>query len=381
MSDPFGPRRARDIRSGAPSPPNFDTCSLGVQEQVTAVLGLAHRSQVNPIEDQNETYERIDLGDRVITKFIFGSRMLDAVTSTEPQYEVFPTSTRSNDLFSIIRELISFRIKQSEDGTKVYLAIFVGNDTRKLSFLNTADLQLGEYPRNTKGEIVCEVDLASAESLDEESLIIAARGLVDTIVDTTEVDRAPGLRAPSAEMIPMTLYIKNCSSANRTITKTIKVKWNSTHQDLTEKIEDAISPFVPDYMRCLVLWRSKIGSEEYGYTHVLPGKTLPEYAHAVDENMAAKITFCLRRPTLDNLVNDDAEILTDLPTLLEFNNSMEKVAAEVGAQKGRRIRALERNSTKGHASSEDQIGGHADAEETNDYYERHRRVWNESLHQ
>ena len=132
------------------------------------------------------------------------------------------------------------------------------------------------------------------------------------------------------------------------VPETVVVEANASLRLLAARVErrlrtymDGIDKAVPDYARCLIGWYIEVGTAVGGFQLLRSNKTLNDYSGLEEEELVAKVTIGLIKPTIDNIKSYPREMLATVPDPKTFNKYLRTIAqtAGEGHRKLRRSRA------------------------------------------
>ena len=112
---------------------------------------------------------------------------------------------------------------------------------------------------------------------------------------------------------------------------TIEIFNNATFEFMSKRFAQEIRDAVrPEYLSCLLIWTSEIGTDLAGYEAAAEDKILLQYPGSDEPIMTAKITAALMGGTVANLRRQDPEILSSIPPPHRFNRWMKGLASRAG---------------------------------------------------
>ena len=113
----------------------------------------------------------------------------------------------------------------------------------------------------------------------------------------------------------------------------IPIPRDADYEELTHEFFQIVRKYIfPEWLMCLVLWSTEIGSDTRGFERAEEGKTLDSYPGAGDRTMTGKISIGFMQPTANNLRSSEPKVLTELPTPQQFIKWMKALAESVGVQ-------------------------------------------------
>lgn len=282
------------------------------------------------------------------TVYVVDSRLVNVITDTRREVVIrLPATTAWERLEKVSLKVACQRIRRFPRawvGTAVTITRFVGSKAAPLAFSNTEGFSLGMYPRDTDGRIYFHIFLANrtvpisgmirlmrtTSAAEHTTLGIVAGGGNNSTgrpIQQTQVRR----RRPESKRISLEIRFPGLHGLDEMIPVTMAILPNANFGTLTTEFAKKIESVVkPEYLRCLLRWRSEIGTDEDGFKPAQAGKILSDYPGATRGQPVAKILAGLVEPTLQNLRREEPEMLKVIPSLGQFTEWMNRIGEKAG---------------------------------------------------
>ena len=172
--------------------------------------------------------------------------------------------------------------------------------------------------------------------------------------------------APKTYQIEIRIKFIDLQEYNGTFVKEITMPSKADFDKLTIRFAEEIEKVLgPEYLRCLLRWRSEIGTSGGDLEPAQESKTLSDYVSAKGGTIVARITAGLIMPTLRNLRSAQPAMLTRIPSVVQFNGWMDEIIQEAKEPLGGRIKPMDL----------------ATAKESGEWYEWERKEWRNAVNE
>jgi hypothetical protein len=273
-----------------------------------------------------------------------------------------PRMTPARAMWKILAKAARSKIAEfpkSWNQSRVLMSVIIGNDVEQFSFRNTQHYLLQDYPVDERGSIRVDIGLSRPSfqyenlphSQYEDFIVLQTQdeqnervwrkqvqtGAEESKRKESQIEDSKAIERPkikrshkrSGRRVMLEIVFRGMPEFNRTTT--IEISNNATFDILSQRFAQEIRDAVrPEYLSCLLIWTSEIGTDLAGYEAAAVEKVLLQYPGSDEPIMTAKITAGLMRGTVVNLRQPDPKILSSVPPPHQFNRWMKSLASHAG---------------------------------------------------